>query len=313
MHRLHLTLRCLGVQVPISFIGTNVIRELSRSQQRSVLAEVRRLLSNATYSPFFFEDDDVSVISGEEQAVNDWVAANYKAGRLGSGQVDAGWVGVVDMDGSETRVVFETPQASNQSAREVGLLTGSGATKFQLYAHNYRPLSEAKAHRDMNDRCHGGQATPGAVIPTPCYLRGFTAPAPSACGANSSFVGTGEYDECTGLIQRFVVRKGDACPISPCSFNGIYQPRLDRKRNSRFYANGPVFMTSSRFLGVHEGASLREREEAGRQLSKISYDEALQRYGNDYDPDFIAEQVFTAAYLDVLMAQGLGLDQGATT
>ena len=68
------------------------MRILQSEDRARVINAVRKLFANETYCPFYFEDEQARVLSGEEEAIYDWAGVNFLMGNLveeskGSGTV----------------------------------------------------------------------------------------------------------------------------------------------------------------------------------------------------------------------------------
>lgn len=56
------------------------MRLLTQQQQQSVMAEVRRIFSDKSVSPFKFSDENARIISGMDEAVYAWITVNFLNG-----------------------------------------------------------------------------------------------------------------------------------------------------------------------------------------------------------------------------------------
>ena len=67
---------------PIYLRATGGVRALPPAARTLLMASIRVLLSNSSFCPFYFQFDAARMLSGEEQAVFAWTAANYLHDRL---------------------------------------------------------------------------------------------------------------------------------------------------------------------------------------------------------------------------------------
>ena len=58
------------------------------------------------------------------------------------------------------------------------------------------------------------------------------------------FVGTGDYEECRGVIEAAVMHKNYQCLQEPCAVAGRYQPKVG---NKTFFAGSAFFYTAQAF------------------------------------------------------------------
>ena len=130
-------------EFPIFLRATAGLRILSTRDRARVLQAVRTLFRNETYCPFAFRSDEqVRVISGEEEAVFDWAGVNFLLGDLLSQSHGAGTVvspglthGALDMGGGSTQISFFEPQEdimSNLFKLQIGQ-----AKHWNIYAHSF--------------------------------------------------------------------------------------------------------------------------------------------------------------------------------
>ena len=58
------------------------------------------------------------------------------------------------------------------------------------------------------------------------------------------FVGTGDYEECRGVIEAAIMHKNYQCLQEPCAVAGRYQPKVG---NKTFFAGSAFFYTAQAF------------------------------------------------------------------
>ena len=67
---------------PVYLRATSGMRTLTTPDRARVINAVRSLLSNSTYSPFYFTDEQARVLSGEEEAIFGWAGVIFLLGSL---------------------------------------------------------------------------------------------------------------------------------------------------------------------------------------------------------------------------------------
>ena len=104
---------------------------------------VRKLFSNTTFNPYFFETDHARVISGEEEAIYGWAAVNFAMGSLLSNSEGTGEAiapanltyGVLEMGGASMQISYFEPNR-DVMANFFKLQIGS-AKHWNVYAHSF--------------------------------------------------------------------------------------------------------------------------------------------------------------------------------
>lgn len=101
---------------PIFLRATAGMRILESSDRARIINGVRKLFSNETYCPFYFEDEQARVLSGEEEAIYDWAGVNFLMGELVEDSKGSGTVlnpkksyGALDLGGGSTQIAFYEP------------------------------------------------------------------------------------------------------------------------------------------------------------------------------------------------------------
>jgi len=118
------------------------MRALTTSDRIRVIAAVRSLFGNNEFSPFAFEDEQVRVISGEEEAIYGWTGINFLMGTLLNNTQGIGTVtgvnktfGALDMGGASTQISFFEPSEdimSNLFKMQLG-----ASKHWNVYAHSF--------------------------------------------------------------------------------------------------------------------------------------------------------------------------------
>jgi Golgi nucleoside diphosphatase len=101
---------------PIYLRATAGMRVISQVDRARVVSAVRTLFSNNTFCPFQFKDEQVRVLSGEEEAIYGWAGVNFLLGTLIQDSEGSGTViepsltyGALDMGGASTQISFYEP------------------------------------------------------------------------------------------------------------------------------------------------------------------------------------------------------------
>jgi GDA1/CD39 (nucleoside phosphatase) family len=129
-------------QFPIFLRATAGMRTLSDNNRSRIMNVVRSLLSNTTFNPFYFVNEQARVISGEEEAIYDWTGVNFLLGDLLQDSLGSGTVvnpvqthGALDLGGSSTQISFYEPN-EDIMANLFKLQIGQ-AKHWNVYGHSF--------------------------------------------------------------------------------------------------------------------------------------------------------------------------------
>jgi hypothetical protein len=125
---------------PVYVYATAGMRLLDESAQQLVMDEVKKVLEEAGFS-----HPVAQVISGEDEALYDWIAANTDY--LLSSQKQVASVGILDMGGASLEVAYEIPQ--DQVGDGVRLFKFRDRT-YPVYAKTYLGLGLDQTVQSMN-------------------------------------------------------------------------------------------------------------------------------------------------------------------
>jgi Golgi nucleoside diphosphatase len=165
---------------PVYLRATAGMRVITQVDRARVVSAVRTLFSNNTYCPFQFEDEQVRVLSGEEEAIFGWAGVNFLLGTLiedseGSGTVNEPRLtyGALDMGGASTQISFYEPNGEIM-ANLFKLQIGQGK-HWNLYAHSFLfyGINEAENRlvaKLINEKSWTERLIHG--INNPCYFGG---------------------------------------------------------------------------------------------------------------------------------------------
>jgi len=103
---------------PIYLRATAGMRTLTSENRARVMGAVRKLFANEAYCPFYFEDEQARTLSGEEEAIYDWLGVNFLSSNGGILQDSQGagtvsnprqTFGALDLGGASTQIAFYEP------------------------------------------------------------------------------------------------------------------------------------------------------------------------------------------------------------
>lgn len=133
--------------VPVSVLATAGLRNVERRNPAAAAAIINAVTS---YIPTRgYPVGEVSIISGQREALYAWVDANATSGTLADGD---NTLGIVEVGGASAQVAFQSPQPN---ARGVQTLTIGGLT-FHVVALSYLGLGQNDARDLMRSSATGG-------------------------------------------------------------------------------------------------------------------------------------------------------------
>lgn len=207
---------------PLALKATAGLRLIGVEEAEATLEAVRRFLS---LYPFRMEPNAVEIMPGSEEGVYAWMTVNYLLGRFENPSSSS--VSIMDLGGGSTQIVFEpNPIALTGAPGPQSVLLKMGERVYQLYQNSYDGYGLNSARSRILSLALPSGADPAVPVPHPCIPVGHTETL-AVNGNSYTFVASEvpNFQECAALAGA-ILNKGQACPIRPCSFNGIFQPEI---------------------------------------------------------------------------------------
>ncbi|KAG0149220.1 hypothetical protein CROQUDRAFT_689289 [Cronartium quercuum f. sp. fusiforme G11] len=240
---------------PIAVKATAGLRLLGEEQSGAIIKEVERWLRSDW--PFSVAKGAVSIMDGAAEGVYAWVTINYLLRRIGprtshSNEQDNTTAAVLDLGGASTQIVFE-PIDENLNDDKPALEPGEhvyalsfGGRDHNLYQHSHLGYGLMEARRSVhsltsfNERWrsqHQKKIKKEIQIPSPCLVKDGRKKVELEPDQIIELIGTGAgFDACRRLIE-VIMAKDAVCPLGPCAFGGVYQPRfVDNFKSGPIYA-----------------------------------------------------------------------------
>lgn len=268
---------------PIAVKATAGLRLLGDEMSLKILNAVRERLETVYPFPVVSrEKGGVQIMKGEDEGVFAWITTNYLLGKIG-GPDKTPTAAVFDLGGGSTQIVFQPtfkgaagggmPETMAEGDHKYKL--NFGGRQFELYQHShlgYGLMSAREAlHRSVVENMQ--KANPDSTsflsspIPNPCIAPGMTRkvnvtfPEAHELGPWKHVVMEGPKDgipaQCRALAEG-ILYKDRECNISPCSFNGIHQPSLEKTFAREDVYIFSYFYDRTQPLGMPESFTLRE-------------------------------------------------------
>jgi len=278
---------------PVHVQATAGLRSIPENEAEQVLEEVRNFIEN---TGFRFERKWAKVISGSQEGINGWMAANYLLGVFSSSsqsEVAPKTTGVVEMGGTSLQLTYvpENPQATDRMRLTEVSISGH---KYYLYTHSYLHYGLQAAEK-MFQRVNIDIIEENG---NPCYAAGYR---------HSS---TGSFNDCMTLVAH-MMDKTTQCQYSSCSFNGVYQPPLSHHTGS-FIAIENFYYTLQ-FFKAHDMAGpsntnnrvVASLKTKGHEFCGMPWTDLSEMYSS-VRKDELASYCFAAAYEASMLEHGLG-------
>ncbi|KAL6859371.1 hypothetical protein ACP4OV_017630 [Aristida adscensionis] len=292
----------------VRLMATAGLRLLDAAAAESVLESCRDVLRE---SGFRFQDEWATVISGAEEGIYAWVAANYALGTLGGDPSDT--TGIIELGGASAQVTFVTGEPLPP---EFSHVLKFGDVVYNLYSHSFLHLGLNVAYESVHDLL----SSPGlksiathlvsqAKYRDPCTPRGFTRMSGSvklpASVLESKFEyrpfahAVGNFSECRSAVVTMLQKgKGsgpEECTYHECRLGAAFVPELQGK----FLATENFYHTS-KFFGLHSKSFLYDLMLAGEQFCHGDWSKIKKKY-RSFDEGQLLLFCFSSAYIIALL------------
>ena len=291
--------------IPLYLKATAGLRDLIPSARDSVMRETIDFLSN--YSPFSFNSKHALVISGEEEGAYAWLAINAMKGVLGDDGGESTY-GVIDLGGASFQMAF-IPEENHYVLQNCYPITLTDQTTYRLYSKSYLHYGIVEANRRLASTIITEnilKVDSVSEIDNPCYYQGlaFTpdfATQKYRIPISVTMTGSGNFEKCVHELENLFDKQGVQCWVRDCTFDGVYQPRLDRRP---FVGIGNIGKLLS-VAGVPPKASLKAVRDMAARICSMSYSQVVKDYPN-ISTRMKKNLCFSLSYIYTLLTYGLG-------
>lgn len=239
---------------PIAVKATAGLRMVGPEMSEKILEAVRhRLETEYPFPVVSKEKGGVEIMDGAQEGVYAWITTNYLLGKIG-GPDETPTAAVFDLGGGSTQIVFQpTFEKSKAGGMPEKLAEGDhkydldfGGRHFELYQHSHLGYGLMAAREAIHMTVVESKLALSPMdlswvaqpITNPCIGPGMerqvnlTFPDGHALAPKVSvtMVGSNEASaavQCRGLAEKILKKDAD-CKLSPCSFNGVHQPSLEK-------------------------------------------------------------------------------------
>ncbi len=291
--------------IPLYLKATAGLRDLVPTARDAVMTASINFLKN--YSPFRFDSRSALVISGEEEGAFAWLSVNAMKGVLGLDRGES-TIGVVDLGGASVQLSF-VPEQTHYVLQNCYPITLTDLSTYRLYAKSYLHYGIVEANRRLASNIITEnilKVDSVAEIRNPCYYQGMDfvpdfATSKYKIPISVQMRGTGNFTECIAELEKLFEKNGVNCFVRDCTFDGVYQPRLDRRP---FIGIGNVGKVLS-LAGVPRVASLKQIYAAGARICSMSLEQIRTSYSS-LQHKIQRNLCFSVAYIFTLLTYGFG-------
>jgi guanosine-diphosphatase len=267
---------------PVAVKATAGLRRLGPEKSQKILEAVRHRLE--TVYPFPVVSDEmggVQIMDGKDEGVYAWITTNYLLGKIG-GPDKSSTAAVFDLGGGSTQIVFQPTFKESPSGGMPGSLAKDhkyeltfGGRDFTLYQHSHlgyglmaaRETIHKLVVQGMHENSPSDPSWTSKPVPNPCLPPGMSRNVTVALD-QSHLLGDkvkvkmqGPLEPapamCRGLAEK-MLQKDASCALSPCSFNGVHQPSLEKTFTREDVYIFSYFYDRTQPLGMPESFTIRE-------------------------------------------------------
>ncbi|RUS24145.1 nucleoside phosphatase GDA1/CD39 [Jimgerdemannia flammicorona] len=219
---------------PVAVKATAGLRLLGQVKSERILKAVRHRFE--TVYPFpLVARDGVVIMDGKDEGVYAWITVNYLLGNL-KGSTKHPTAAIFDLGGGSTQIVFEPSfiDGDQLAEGEHKYQLKYGDHTYMLYQHSYLGYGLMEARKQIKEymwKLHreGSDVDTSDKIAHPCFPQNYSEPW-SALGESAhspvELYGTAAGHAQCRTITEHILNKNKECLLTPCSFDGAYQPSL---------------------------------------------------------------------------------------
>ncbi|KAK2162263.1 hypothetical protein LSH36_101g05001 [Paralvinella palmiformis] len=265
---------------PIYLLATAGMRLLMEPKANTIMDQIRKLLSHNDYCPFYFNQLQARILSGEEEGVFAWIAANY-LNRYFDNPVVGKSAGILELGGASTQIAF-IPDGSILADKFPVRLAGR---VYPLYVHSYLYYGQNFADLWVKEYLHRKNREL-TELTNPCMLRGDRSVV-TISNLKLTFHGSGDPVKCKTLVDQLVFKvEPYHCYPKPCAIGQVYQPTISKTKT--FFALS-AFTYPLKTLGVLDDTGVftpAEAYEAAINYCQKDIQTIINETGRE--PDFLS-------------------------
>lgn len=258
-------------QIPVYFYATAGMRLVPQAKQKIYYQNLKNWFGQNTNWQLM----NAKTITGDDEALYDWLAVNYHLNTLKSDSTQP--VGVLDIGGASTQIAF--PLAKNESGQIKGKVI-----ELTLYGQHHTLFVHSFLGLGQNEMAHQLLASPS------CFADNYPLP--------DGETGKGEASECVQEIELLINGVHKA--------NRIIQPMLTNNPIQNWYAIGGIAnIAESKPFQFPTGQLTTQEflQQANEQACHQSWDGLSEQYP---DNEYLDSYCLLPAFYYALMVHGYG-------
>jgi len=290
-------------EIPVFFGATAGVRMVTYEKRHALMNRIRSYISA---SGFKFTDSQAHVLSGEEEAMYNWVNVNNLHSFSGG---DQGSIGILDMGGASLEAAYETPYDILDGWISVELFE----QQYRLYGRSYMQLGVREAFSRIILKTEERLMKTNPCVPTGCTLY-YSDP---DSGFNKTLVGSAQQGTCSYFVEA-IIQATLPChfPMDPygkseCHAYGQYAP--PQFSNMTFFGiDGFLDFTKELKLYKKMGQdkhwtkiSLPEIKKYADILCMHSWEDLKEKFKKT-DEAFLGTACFLGSFIYGVLTTGLG-------
>lgn len=259
-------------QIPVYFYATAGMRLLPVSKQKKYYDELQRWFAQQSQ----WQLVDAKTITGNDEALYDWLSVNYHLGTLQKSQKRS-TVGVMDMGGASVQIVFpiqENSEIGTRSQVDVNLY----GQHHTLYVQSFLGLGQTEvAHQFLNSAS--------------CFSNNYPLPDGES--------GQGNASACEQEVSRLMTEVHKV--------NNVIQPLLAANPVDSWYSIGGISNLADSSLFHFENSKLTNQtllQQADSQVCHQQWDSLNSQFPDD---EYVYQYCLFSAYYYALMVDGYGI------
>ncbi|XP_042511824.1 probable apyrase 6 [Macadamia integrifolia] len=286
----------------VRLMARESFEKISFDARKAILESCRRVLRS---SGFLFKDEWATVVTGQEEGLYAWVAANYALGSLGDDPQET--TGIIELGSASVQVTFapeDLPPVEFSRMLKIAGVTYNLYTQSMLHFGQdgaWESLLELHNSEVLTSFSSSGEG----IITNPCIPRGYSLPLDSTIGLNASNEkplashSVGNFSACRSEVLTLLQKGKDECVHPPCNIVSSFLPKLWGKPFS------PVnFYYTSEFFGLVPNASLSELELAGVHYCEDDWSKLKEGHHGIDEVDLL-RYCFSSAFIVALLHDSL--------
>ncbi|CAG5105520.1 Oidioi.mRNA.OKI2018_I69.chr1.g2197.t1.cds [Oikopleura dioica] len=265
-------------------LATAGMRMIPQEAQDAILNKLRTSVPSMT--SFVFAEQNVGVITGKEEGIYAWIAANYVLGKLKftkfGNKIPS--TGIIDMGGGSMQIAFEVPKDANIEKHDniAHVSLGSTGLDYDLFVTTHLGFGANEALRRHIETLPASDESTS----DPCFPANFVGDV-----HDRSISGTGDYQSCYSSLKPLLEKSSCPADDETCSLAGSYQPSLSSV--GEFFGFSEFYYTTSEYCAT-EWEKLEENWKEGMYKA---------------DANRLKNQCFKSAWVSLVLHEGLNFPE----